>query len=87
MSAEGDGDQSKAVIGRSQAEDSLFLCGEMILTVFGIKPIPETKRRRQMHITAECTSETLVGDTFICHYLSLQNNALQCFYAWTCDIE
>lgn len=87
MSTEGDGDQSKAVIGRSQAEDSLFLCGEMILSVFGIKPIPETKRRRQMHITAECTSETLVGDTVACHYLFLQNNALQCFYAWTCDIE
>lgn len=87
MSTKGDGDQFKAVIGRSQAEDSLFLCGEMILTVFGVKPIPETKRRRQMHLTAEGASETLVADTFVCHYLSLQNNDLQCFYAWTCDRE
>lgn len=61
----------KAVIGRSQAEESLFLCGEMILTAFCIKLLPETKRRKQMHITAECTSETLVDNKCVWHYLSL----------------
>lgn len=84
MSAKGDVELFKAVIERSQAEESLCLCGEKILTVFCIKPIPETKRRKQMHITAECSSEILVGDTFMWHSLplSLQNNDFQCFYAW-----